>query len=285
MNLTDLPQYVYHYTSMQSLKNIIDHKCIWATESSYMNDPNEIKYGYEVLKKELERRDCRKQFDRLVSFPTFFTSFSKEPDLLSQWRAYAKEGGVSIGFPSAELTSIRDGYVLRSCVYSDDYNRLSELIDWAINIYDSHCELVSESLFDYSEAPDPHDPSTLAYVFSILLSDIAPLIKHYAYKEEKEVRLISQTIKNLQKGKLTYNVLRFNELEYRASKGIIKPYQIIDISKALSHIKIIIGPNPNRDLAYKSLNDYLRKKLLAEYQYDTKINDILTMSGVPYRDI
>src|SRR5579864_408275 len=109
---------LFHYTTADGLKGIVETKCIWATAAIYLNDASEIAYGYTVLDQvfaEWEKanegnssfgvtilqvvrdmaNDNRKQLD---SVPIYLACFCEKGNLLSQWRAYGQTGGYSIGF-------------------------------------------------------------------------------------------------------------------------------------------------------------------------------------------
>lgn len=131
-------QKIYHYTSVDVLKNIIEGKCMYATHINFMNDWEEYVIGYRILtsmikeaiekyrgdfesvigKEELDRilnnfsdeclnvtnyslvnKDESLREFREVTLPEVYTiSFCKEKDLLSQWIIYAKESGVAVEF-------------------------------------------------------------------------------------------------------------------------------------------------------------------------------------------
>lgn len=137
-SILETPKIMYHYTSAEVLKSIIEGKCMYATHINFMNDWEEYKVGYETLTREIKcaverhRADfeekigtrnleiileyfgekCldvttynsmshRKKFEeyRACAMPEVYTiSFCKEKDLLSQWAIYAKESGVAIEF-------------------------------------------------------------------------------------------------------------------------------------------------------------------------------------------
>src|SRR5947209_2490740 len=40
---------LFHYTTSEGLRGIIETNCIWATAATYLNDASEIAYGYTVL--------------------------------------------------------------------------------------------------------------------------------------------------------------------------------------------------------------------------------------------
>lgn len=110
---------LYHYTSAEGLKGIIESNELWATSAYHLNDSAEMFYGYSVLKEVLDQwlnknprsedsitlglaRQLRSSFEDLFEKrllkPTYLTCFCEEDNLLSQWRAYGQSGGYSIGF-------------------------------------------------------------------------------------------------------------------------------------------------------------------------------------------
>jgi len=50
----DRRQHVYHYTTSQGLKGIIESRSLWATGAYYLNDISEIEYGCRLAATVLE---------------------------------------------------------------------------------------------------------------------------------------------------------------------------------------------------------------------------------------
>jgi len=124
---------LYHYTTMSGLKGIVESGSIHATNIRYLNDSQEFYFGLDYLKKvilpseidfhveNIPLTEDMSLLDHLIilrinyilscfrddvsrSSGYFVTSFSGNPDVLSQWRAYGKEKvGYSIKFDWAHL--------------------------------------------------------------------------------------------------------------------------------------------------------------------------------------
>jgi hypothetical protein len=109
---------LYHYTSAEGLKGIIENNELWATSAYYLNDSAEMFYGYRVLKEVLDdwlsknsrsedsitlglvhnlQRSFQARFEKCQLKPIYLTCFCQEDNLLSQWRAYGQSGGYSLG--------------------------------------------------------------------------------------------------------------------------------------------------------------------------------------------
>jgi hypothetical protein len=41
---------VYHYTTAEGLKGIIESRCLWATNVNFLNDVSEYNHGMQILK-------------------------------------------------------------------------------------------------------------------------------------------------------------------------------------------------------------------------------------------
>jgi len=112
--------FLYHYTPQTTLIKILDEKKLHLSHVSYLNDPDEIKFGLKVILKILKNSiknnsysinkiseilETNDNFEKIIFQKLFFVfSLSVEPDLLSQWRAYADGGnGISIGFVRQNL--------------------------------------------------------------------------------------------------------------------------------------------------------------------------------------
>jgi hypothetical protein len=92
------PATLYHYTNADGLLSMLRSGRLWATDASYMNDPRELSYGYDLLE-ELVRaqprlRTVRERLvrlirtavdDKIANGRVYVASFCRDPDLLSQW--------------------------------------------------------------------------------------------------------------------------------------------------------------------------------------------------------
>lgn len=117
---------IYHYTSPNGFKSIIENKKLRFTDCRYLNDFTEGKYaldlcyknsdmlfeGYDdiknAFKKAYENNDSEKVYP-LNAFNVFQCSFSSNPDSLCLWNYYTKGDsikGYNIGFDSTKCNGL-----------------------------------------------------------------------------------------------------------------------------------------------------------------------------------
>ena len=136
----------YYYCSLSTFLNIIKNTQVYLSDPLKMNDTLEIKWYLEKLNNEARALN-RQEFDLPDSIfekmksrshldftfeefmekldsrgqrSIYISCFSKNPDLLSQWRAYAEDGtGVSIGFDLNKL-SVASNILLKEVIYTND---------------------------------------------------------------------------------------------------------------------------------------------------------------------
>lgn len=99
---------IYHYCSPYTFQQIIEKKCLWLSATNNMNDFAEGGWVTNALNNVIHRvtNEKNKEWIEHLLFqynsantPKYVACFSKDGDILSQWRAYAQNGeGVSIGF-------------------------------------------------------------------------------------------------------------------------------------------------------------------------------------------
>ena len=129
----------------------------------------------------LSIEDLKKHIKNKGQNSIFIGSFSKEPDILSQWRAYADDGkGVSIGFDLDYLQKA-DNIFAQEVFYTDGvvYKEADHDIE---NLGFEVCTLYNENKIDSEDER-----------IQLLLHELIPVVAKYknpAFREENEVRLI-----------------------------------------------------------------------------------------------
>lgn len=187
---------LYHYTTPEAFYGIISSSSIWATQIQYLNDHRELHHTINLAERELNRRLAADDLPELKNFilerlqavlrtqadsPIFVFSLSEEPDQLSQWRAYCRNGGYSVGFKTSALQKAgsEHGFELVKCVYDlqEQKTAVASLIDQTINEF-------------LAAAPEHEDSRRLGFniaaEFSPLLYELAAVFKDPAFQEEKE---------------------------------------------------------------------------------------------------
>ena len=119
---------LFHYTTVEGLKGIIESNTLWATSAYHLNDSSEIEYGCKLVSDTINEwlianhqqqpngltlpllvlKHLRTFFEDPVSRVSrhvgiYVSCFCENGNLLSQWRAYGQAGGYSIGLLSSEL--------------------------------------------------------------------------------------------------------------------------------------------------------------------------------------
>ncbi len=136
----DPPRVIFHYTTAEGIKGIIETDSIWATNYRYVNDLAEFTYANSLLRDELSARLqsesplLRAVFEQMLADPDtllgpvdmFLACFCDQGDLLSQWRAYgSRGGGYALGLSATQEDLVRLGPNRR--LFKVSYNKEQQL--------------------------------------------------------------------------------------------------------------------------------------------------------------
>ena len=243
---------LYHYTTTDGLKGIIENDELWATSAYYLNDSTEIMYGYrlidEALRKWRERANpaedsisgglvysLQRQFghdylERNIITPIYLTCFCEEDNLLSQWRVYGQSGGYSVGFrvlsegivyglrPEPNVYSAR-------CVKveydrSEQLRRILELLDFLLPIMDD--PRVTEAIRSL-DTLSPFGFGWLSRTISEILMDESVAFKNAAFAVEKEWRLVVRSRELLKQGTDDGDHTKL-PIRFRTASGQLTPF-------------------------------------------------------------
>src|SRR5690625_5964658 len=247
---------IYHYTNADGMLGIIRNRKLWATDFSFMNDPGEVRYVSQELHGRLSslHNDPSHEISKFLEFLSneypdtktalehredraFITSFSDRDTHLTLWRLYAGKNGFSLGFDQDELLAwvdppfddiddddVREGrgtnYGHGAAYYTVGYGDgareeiLNELL-----------ELLCRSDFTFENNIDEIN----------LLLDKFVSVKHDAYSDERETRLV------LRNGSCHTD----SKVRVSASMGIVPFVELAFPSEALKKIRSPQDKNSN----------------------------------------
>lgn len=193
---------LHHFTDARGLEGIIGGGCLRLNDVSKMNDPTDIIFGLDRVIHCL--RSCDTSGDRATDLrefliqsilsgmeeardapeSIFFCSFAEEADTLELWREYGKSGkGFALTFDRSALALGAPAQTLLAKVL---YNprRADEILQSYVRTIES---IAASRLPATSDAEIHH-------VTRVLLESglaISTIIKHNAYRNEKEWRLVT----------------------------------------------------------------------------------------------
>lgn len=196
------PPLLYHYTGQEGLTGILSSEAVWASQVQYLNDGQELTLCLELTGRWLRaqpdfqgnaRRSRLLQametwLERVGLVDVYVASFTAEGDLLSQWRGYCRPGdGFAIGIPSGHLIAAAYPFWrLVQCVYEE----AEQLALIAAHVED-HVERLEQARRDFPDESEDARLDSVAFIFLIELLQLAPAIKHWEFREEREWRLVS----------------------------------------------------------------------------------------------
>ena len=270
---------LYHYTDSSGLLGILKNKSLWLTNILFMNDSSEFDDGKAVIYREIENRieqikihpiptpsdyslgklnqeaiikylNDLKMYLANSNHPDFdarnylfILSFSRSKDLLSQWRAYCRNGGYSIEFNSDRFRNLinkhHEQMMLADCIYTSQEKTLAakQAINEALEAF---LKLVCTTGTMKEMSNNIHEAHIEQNRKLIVL---AARFKHHGFHEENEVRLISNGYRN-------------EWLSHRSSSNIIVPY--LDIPIELNIInEVMVSPSNRSNKASASLSTFL----------------------------
>lgn len=273
---------LYHYTGISSVLGIASSESLWASSISYMNDSKEIVHACEALENVLRPRFVFGQQDEEYKFLTqlqswvnsckntahtiFVFSLSAEPSLLSQWRSYTPHGkGVSLEFSPEKINFIAQssGMKIARCVY--ETVEQEEIIG----------SLIEKLLVSFRQALPAIDttkkhPDQCYYDFinkhTNDIFQVLSIIKHGAFREEKEWRLISQ---HFQKN-------TDPSIKFREGASMLVPYIELSLGKSKPYFSnVILGPSSHQNISMSGLSMYMSNQGICQR---------ITNCVIPYRE-
>lgn len=263
------PDSLYHYTTATGLMGIIRRGGMYASPYFLLNDPSELKYGWEIVKEVCEELHSHgnptetRIADSILSseylrlkkfsdeFPVFhIISFSSEEDNLSQWRCYSDDGrGISLEVNTSNLQAA--GWVFCKCIYerSEQKAKISQALQFCARFHDEN------SLQDL--------PFTTELSFGILWH-VVSLLKHPSYIDEDEWRVRQIRTRSADEAYI-------NGAHFKAS--ILCSFQNVDGIK-----RIWVGPKNNFEGTEFAIRAAFNGPSLLQYR-----NFEIIMSNAPYR--
>ena len=264
------PSTLFHYTGIDALLGIAKSKSVWASSAYYLNDSKEIAYACEVLERVIQpyqmadnRSADEKEFldnvknwvssCKTTTYNIFIFSLSEEGSLLSQWRSYTPHGkGISIGFPPSLVKRIRTNSSMRlaKCLYESQEQE--ELVHSLI------LKMLTTFNRDKSSIDTSQNHPTQKYhqyleTFRGDVLQVLAIIKHRAFSEENEWRLVSTYHPN-------YTV---QTIKFRQGASMLVPYIELQLGEQQPYFEtVILGPSPHQNLSFSALSMFLSNQRL-----------------------
>jgi Protein of unknown function (DUF2971) len=274
LSRTPQPRTLYHYTNQKGLLGIIGSRRIWATHHQCMNDAQEFVYAKELFRREIARRgDADALLGQMLrqlggegfeSVNLYVASLSEEPDSLAQWRAYGGQGaGFALGFRT-DAIDLPSEFRLVPCIYEEGTQ--SDVISSLVDAILDRLHQCPREIVDTPQYVRPY----VEIFCRTELHALAPALKHPAFAEEREWRIISR-------GPMMEDAPDegVSPLDFREGKSMLIPYRRVPLGN-LVLTEVVIGPNPNPEQAVRSVRSLLASRGLATCN--------VRRSEVPYRN-
>ena len=259
---------IYHYTSLETLHNILTSRCFHFTHCAFMNDYSEIEFGINYFRDKLKQyvKDNEDQIaiDNILDLiknvkqygNIFIGSFSSLRDSICQWRLYSSNAtGIAIGLNVAKIDDfcIKNELPFGGVVYANDFDKIFEQFTKTITPLASY-------VMENQSSSKLRGFNTI--IFSYLMS-LAFFIKHDGFKEEYEIRIVAGS---------------GSPIKNKLHKGLYVPYcEIAFDGHLLDFIdEIWIGPASNQELAKRSVQLMLEENELAD-------KCSIELSQIPFR--
>jgi hypothetical protein len=273
---------LYHYCSNQTFFSIFKTEKLWLSPITASNDADEGNYTSSIFSQmcdEAEIRPKTREVSKVLA-STFKSStegfglcLSEAGDLLSQWRAYAEDGaGFSIGFSTEALqNSYQHQFFGKTCFELKKVSYSKAEVREMLRPIVKKIEEISKNFGDFVELSEGYSVekaiisfesrhTSLGTVFKSLKADshlkmmnlmdvMSPIhfriydFKSISFHEEREHRILRYRQRD-----------HFDEVNYAALGGQIKPYIEVDLSGEAkkSVVEVLVGPKSKSNLDWIS---------------------------------
>jgi hypothetical protein len=276
---------LYHYTTAEGLKGILETLSLWGTDVRFLNDALETKFARDlmadaVLAMENPASDpshfahafSEQAFETFNLYRTlaleamcapdigvYVVCFCELGDMLSQWRGYGLDHGYAIEFDLAALEDALANYPHHD--YASGITRLSYGIPAAFDVISVGVEEMARFNLNH--------PGVKAEYMALQLTSMLATIKHPSFEEEREWRLYTAF---QSRSPSDFDSTR-DPIKFRSTPMAIVPY--IEVPFDLSAIKSVrVGPG-----VYSEVRELGVRQMLLTIGSEAEV----LISGVPLR--
>lgn len=293
------PKTLFHYSSLDTLQKCIESRDIRLSHAEYSNDSRELIQARELILAELDNlirnsgvpttfyEEVRQMFEVRVSdldvyiFCMCEGSSRASADLLSQWRAYGRDGrggALALGQPGIEaMVRHFPGIRVEKVIYqqSQQVKLVQKALDKGFGRFrpSTNRQLVLEETVE-------------------VLTYCIPLMKHVGFEEEREWRLFYMPIKGTGRPHIQFHARRdflapFVNLRqlWVDVRPLIAPegrrFQAINVpmpseDNLLPIETVLIGPSLHQSLNVRAMNKVVEQSALPI---------VVEKSAIPYRSV
>ncbi|MFP3041346.1 DUF2971 domain-containing protein [Treponema primitia] len=271
--------YIFHYTGLESLINMLKTSTLWATNCEYLNDLLELK-DIERLYKNIIDNATDEKFKKYIGIykedihegilkklrkQTYIISFSRDNDSVAMWKNYGKNG-IVLEFDTPTMIDTVKVDEINILDRDGAVKEISTIKRYGEAMYDdsriiSILEQSFEALTRLHEINNPEKEKEIQdNLFNVIFDTLNAafiLKKDKNFSYENEIR-IAYTLKDEYVGKVEH---------FRARNNLITPYIVIDFNGKLPLKSITINPEQKDDMYEDGI-----RNLLKAYDYDIPIN-------------
>lgn len=253
---------LYHYTTLDGLRGILDTETMWTSDLGFLNDPKEITYGATVIHdhvgKRLERSPdpiakaaCESMLEaanfRMKSWKApysrcFAFSLCEADDLPSQWRDYSpNEDGVSVGFCTNALAKRAEAQRFKFIRCRYEPREQEALVDRLVDRVVAEARLASDPMTYLSERPSRTSALNASDEWIIPgVMVLAATFKRKTFASEREWRVVAAA-----------EALAGPWTRFRTRERELIPYLEFGLGgedDPFSIERVLIGPGPSQEL-------------------------------------
>jgi hypothetical protein len=299
---SELPEMLYHYTTLEGLLGILESKSIWATHIRYLNDAAEFNYAKDLIAdgSRMRSNESSDQSKEMYTLASLVNQRDQSTTLDGYVHSLIERNASNELLMLLELLHRAKIFV---CCFSESRDQLSqwrayspkgngvcigfntalfipqmekkgfrlikcvyewkEQVDRLNRFIDKFHQEQTSTPRESKESEDKLEPLIRRYGEDLFGLTIS--LKHESFKEESEWRF-----GDIKPGQ--------NDLKFRLGKSMLIPYHVIPLTEgetALPISEIIIGPSPNIDLSREAVETLLQNHGLETCE--------VKLSGTPYR--
>jgi len=275
-----------HYTSAETAYKIFNNQTVWMRNARLMNDYREISHGVDAIKEFFGINNSRgrsfweslkqihseifnyanEDFTNInfdLENNTYLASFSEHSlksdpiGRLSMWRAYGGKEGVALLLNKSTLLS--DNLKLDAWVYPVNY--------WDEDVVGNNFYTIMDNIESEIDFLKTIHIDKLRFFIHQMLISFAISLKHPAFKEEKEWRVIHRPSDNLLNNQTDVQDIKPSvQILGGTPQRIYKIPMHEEFGTSIPEVlnKILIGPSKNPFQVSQTISDILKKRGISD---------------------